>query len=246
MFEQQIHSWRWTGNHTHEQLLYPALELHAQWAEDCFDADGNGLYHSYINTWPTDSVWWVIMQRCQIPYVWLSCLSNISCRYNGGESVEETAYMLRTHQALHEMAVKAKDSTAAAKHEAMVARIKSNFESLWISDRGHPAAWREESGHRRLRPDPWLYSIFLPIEAGLLTTEQAAQALFYTEWGLQREMIQCADGWTSCGERVWTSNWVPSHWSGEHICVCSTYRAQHKQYPHASTHACSAPDVAWG
>jgi hypothetical protein len=56
MFTQQIHMWRWTGNATHEALLRPGLELHAKWARDCFDADRNGLYHSYINTWPTDSV----------------------------------------------------------------------------------------------------------------------------------------------------------------------------------------------
>lgn len=45
------------GNATHEALLRPALELHAEWAEECFDADGDGLYTAYINTWPTDSVW---------------------------------------------------------------------------------------------------------------------------------------------------------------------------------------------
>ena len=56
MFDQQIHSWRFTGNRTHEPLLRKALKLHVEWAEDCFDADGNGLYHSYINTWPTASV----------------------------------------------------------------------------------------------------------------------------------------------------------------------------------------------
>ena len=70
MFDQQIHSWRATGNATHGDLLRAALKLHVEWAEDCFDADGNGVYHSYINTWPTDSVW-----------------------FNGGEAPEETAYM---------------------------------------------------------------------------------------------------------------------------------------------------------
>ena len=68
MFEQQVHMWRWTGNVTHEKLLRPGLELHASWAHDSFDADSNGLYHSYVNTWPTDAVY-----------------------YNGGESVEEVS-----------------------------------------------------------------------------------------------------------------------------------------------------------
>ena len=34
----------WTGNRTHERLLRPALELHATWAQECFDDDKNGLY----------------------------------------------------------------------------------------------------------------------------------------------------------------------------------------------------------
>lgn len=74
MFDQQIFEWRATGDRTHEALLYPALKLHVEWAHDCFDADGNGLYHSYINTWPTDSVW-----------------------FNGAETWEETSYMFTAH-----------------------------------------------------------------------------------------------------------------------------------------------------
>jgi hypothetical protein len=72
---------------------------------------------------------------------------------------------------------------------------------------GATSSFCASSGHRRLRPDPWLYSIFLPIEAGLLTQEQALQALHYTEWGLQRDRVLCADG-SDCGDRVWTSKYV--------------------------------------
>jgi hypothetical protein len=201
MFTQQIHMWKWTGNTTHETLLKPGLELHAQWAEDCFDDDKNGLYHSYINTWPTDSVY-----------------------YNGGESVEETAYMLQTYEALHTMALHAGNETAAKVYAAKVEQIKSNFfeegVGLWMKDLGHPAAWREEVGHQRLRPDPWSYSIFTPIDAGLLTGLEAVQALHYTETGLERIKNS-----TYPGERHWTSNWVPSIWSTrefwpglQHVC----------------------------
>eukprot|EP00660_Eupelagonema_oceanica_P010273 gene10273-15336_t len=56
------------------------------------------------------------------------------------------------------------------------------------------------------------YSIFLPIDAGLLTGLEAAQALHYTEWGLERVPMTCDHG-EPCGERHWTSNYVPSMWS---------------------------------
>eukprot|EP00729_Bicosta_minor_P024352 gene24352-8327_t len=190
MFDQQIHMWRWTGNETHEALLRPALELHAGWTADCFDSDGDGLYHAYINTWPTDSVW-----------------------FNGAAAPEESGYMHRLHAALADMASRANDTAAAEAHHAKATQIHAAFTSgLWLRRRGHPAAFKEEIGHRRLRPDAWLYSIQIPIEAGLLTMEQAAQALHYTEWGLQRDPFICEDG-TECGVRVWTSNWVPSIWS---------------------------------
>ena len=61
-----------------EKILRPALELHLEWAKDCFDPDDDGLYESYINTLPTDSVW-----------------------YNGGGSVEESAYAYYGHVAAH-------------------------------------------------------------------------------------------------------------------------------------------------
>lgn len=201
--------WRWTGNLTHEALLRPALEMHAEWAGDCFDADGNGLYQSYINTWPTDSVW-----------------------YNGGETAEETAYLLRTHVALRDMALRAGNATDAAAHAAVAARIIAAFPSLWVTEEGHPAAFREEGGHQRLRPDAWLYSVFLPIEAGLLDPIQAAQALFYTEWGLERDPVLPCDEGALCGEVVWTSNWVPSSesvlWSSSAV---RTMRDQHAPPP---------------
>ena len=194
-FDQQQHMWRWTGNATHEPVLRAALKLHVQWADECFDADGNGLFHSYINTWPTDSVW-----------------------YNGGESAEETAYVLRSKEALRDMAARAGDAAEAAAWQAALDAMRASFHAtLWLPARGHPAAWREESGLRRLRPDAWLYAVFLPIDAGLLTPHQAAQALHYSEWGLERESVSCSVGGGSaadvCGERVWTSNWVPSIWS---------------------------------
>jgi hypothetical protein len=218
MFEQQIHMWRWTGNRSHAKLLRPGLELHANWAHDSFDADGNGLYHSFINTWPTDAVY-----------------------YNGGESVEETAYILSTHEALRDMARLAGDTAAATRHSKMVGTIRENFfksgTGLWLNDTGHPAAWREETAHRRLRPDAWSYSIFLPIDAKLIVGLEAAQALHYTEWGLQRLHMTCqrADGASkstsgsggassfSCGQRHWTSNWVPSVWSAREFWPGDNY-----------------------
>ncbi|MCX6631510.1 MAG: DUF4450 domain-containing protein, partial [Candidatus Solibacter sp.] len=189
MFDQLIHAWRWTGSPELEQLLRDALELHSVWMRECFDPDGDGLYESYINTWPTDTVW-----------------------YNGGGSVEESAYAYSTHRALAEMAERAGDRAAADKHRQAAGHIRQALSSvMWRSGKGHYAAYIEQGGHRRVHEDAWLYSQFLPIDAGLCSFEESLQALYYCEWAL--ENVRPKFG----GKRVWSSNWVPSKWSAREL-----------------------------
>ena len=184
-FDQLIHAWRWTGDAELEKLLRPALELHLEYIRECFDPDDDGLYESYANTWPTDDQW-----------------------YNGGGTAEETAYAYAGHKAALELACRAGDDAAAKRHEARLAKIHRSFmEKLWIPSKGYVGAYVEQGGHQRLHEDCWLYAIFCPIDAGMLPRKLAAQSLFYTEWGLERERMPYG------GVRVWPSNWVPSIWS---------------------------------
>ncbi|MEI7730727.1 MAG: DUF4450 domain-containing protein [Verrucomicrobiota bacterium] len=184
-FDQLIHAWRWTGDAELEKILRPALELHLEYIRDCFDPDDDGLYESYANTWPTDNQW-----------------------YNGGGTAEETAYAYAGHKAALELARRAGDTAAVTRHEARLAKIKKSFfDKLWIPAKGHAGAFVEQGGLQRLHEECWLYSIFCPIDAGLLPPDLAAQSLYFTEWGLEREQMPYG------GERVWPSNWVPSIWS---------------------------------
>ncbi|MCX6623642.1 MAG: hypothetical protein NTY38_21760 [Acidobacteria bacterium] len=184
-FDQLIREWRWTADPELERILRPALELHLEWARDCFDPDGDGLYESYINTLPTDSVW-----------------------YNGGGSVEESAYIYYAHLAARDMARRAEDEPAAHRHQQQADKIRRALdEILWLDDRGHYGLYREQGGHRRVHTDAWVYSQFLPIDAGMATPEQAIKALHYTEWALER--IRLPFG----GEICQPSNWVPWKWS---------------------------------
>ena len=57
-FDQLIEEYRWTNDSALISFLRPALELHLQWQEECFDPDGDGVYESYLNSWPTDSQWY--------------------------------------------------------------------------------------------------------------------------------------------------------------------------------------------
>jgi hypothetical protein len=184
-FDQITRDWRWTADPELERILRPALDLHLEWAKDCFDPDDDGLYEGYINTLPTDSVW-----------------------YNGGGSVEESAYVYYGHLAARDMARRAGDAAAAARHEARAEKIaRALRDVLWLKDRGHFGLYVEQGGHRRVHADAWVYSEFLPIDAGLTTPEEALQALYWTEWGLER--IRLPFGGVLCQP----SNWVPSKWS---------------------------------
>jgi hypothetical protein len=184
-FDQLVHEWRSTGDPALEKLLRPALERHLDYLRDCFDPDDTGLYESYANSWPTDDQW-----------------------YDGGGTAEETAYAYAGHQAALEMARRAGDAAAVARHAARLAKIRSAFQTkLWVPSSQHVGGWVEQGGHQRLHEDGWLYATFCPIDAGLLDPGQAERALYYTEWDLEREPMPYG------GHRCWTSNWVPSEWS---------------------------------
>ncbi|MFI5358217.1 MAG: DUF4450 domain-containing protein, partial [Opitutales bacterium] len=185
LFDQVIHAWRWTGDADLEAKLRPALELHLEWIRECFDPDGDGLYESVINVWPTDSVW-----------------------FGGGGGAEETAYAYRAYTAARDLAHRAGDAASERRHEVVLRRIARAFRAkLWIAAKGHAGLYREQGGLQRLHEDAWLYSIFLPIDAGLVDAGQAAESLHYSEWALQNESMP------SGGRRVWTSNFVPGIWS---------------------------------
>jgi hypothetical protein len=184
-FDQLIEEYRWTADPELVKILREALELHLEWIRDCFDPDGDGVYESYMNSWPTDSQW-----------------------YNGGGTAEETSYAYRGHLAARDMARNAGDKRSESFHNLMIEKIRKGFfDKLWISNKGHAGAYREQGGHERLHEDPCLYSIFLPVDANLTSPLQAIESVYYTEWALQNDTLPIG------GRQVWGSNWVPGIWS---------------------------------
>ena len=184
-FDQIQHAWRATGDPELEKLLKPSLDLDCEYIKDCFDPEGLGIYESYANTWPTDDQW-----------------------YNGGGTSEETAYAYRAEKTALQLDERAGDRAGAKLHRQALERIHDGFFNLlWNPAKGYPGAYREQYGLKRLHESGWLYAIFCPIDAGLLTTEQEAQALYYTEFALERDKMPYG------GEQCWPSNWVPSIWS---------------------------------
>lgn len=184
LFDMLVHAWRWTGSEEMGEVLKASLPLHIEWARDCFDPNGDGVYESYINTWATDSVW-----------------------YNGGDTAHETAYAYTSHLAEADLLKQSKNPDSQ-KYLERTDLIRTNLlKSLWIPEKGYLGEYREALGQHRLHEDASLYTIFMPIDAGMLTPLEAVQNLYYSEWGLERVPSPLG------GERCWTSNWVPYVWS---------------------------------
>ena len=184
-FDEAVREWRFTGDAAYEKRLLPMLELHLQRCKECFDPDGDGLYESYNNTWPSDSVW-----------------------FNGGATPEQSAYMYYGFRAAADMRRRAGDKEAAARHDAEAEKTLAALNRvLWLKDRGHFGSYLEQGGHNRVHADAWIYAQHVPIEAGMTTPQQAWQAMYYTEWAMER--IHFPFG----GEMRQTSNFVPGQWS---------------------------------
>lgn len=184
-FDQIITEWRYTGDKELAEILYPALELHLEWVYDCFDPDGDGLFESYRNSWPTDSHW-----------------------YGGGGTAEETAYVYKVHLAVADMCRLKGNKERAEYHQKEADRIRDAFNNkLWIKETGHSAKVIDQIGLQRKHSDPWLYSIFLPADVGLIDKGRISESVYYSEWAQQNVPIE--EG----GRQVYTSNFVPSIWS---------------------------------
>jgi hypothetical protein len=184
-FDEAVRAWRTSADPKLEATLRPMLELHLERAKDCYDPDGDGLYESYNNTWPNDSIW-----------------------FNGGGTPEQSGYIYYGHLAAADMARRARDLATVARHEAIAAKIKRAVnERLWMPDRGQYASYLEPLGHQRQMPDAWVYAQHVPIESGLASPERAWKAMFYTEWAMERFILPYG------GEMRQTSNFLPGQWS---------------------------------
>jgi len=184
-FDQCIRDWRATGDPVFEKRLLGMLELHLDRCKACYDPDDDGLYESFNNTWPSDSVW-----------------------FNGGATPEESAYIYYARRAAADMRRRIGDKKTAAKHDAEADKIREAMNRvLWLKDKGQFASHIEQGGHRRIHDDAWVYAQHVPIEAGVTTPEQAWQAMYYTEWAMERFKLPYG------GEMRQTTNWVPAKWS---------------------------------
>lgn len=195
-FDQLIYADNKFNNDKLRKILEDSLPLQAFWQKRCFDPQDSGLYESYINTWPTDTVW-----------------------NNGGKGCEETVFAYNVFRKLEEICRDKGENSEADKYKVQYERIKKEFhEQLWILEKGHPAFYKDVMGEKLLHEDAWLYSVLFPVMSDLLTKEEQITSLYYTEYGLER--VKTAQG----GERTYISNFVPRTWSTRELNYAEDFR----------------------
>ncbi len=155
-YDQLIYATQKFDSPVLDNLLKEDLPLHSVWQDECFDPQGSGLYESYINTWPTDSVW---------------------C--NGGKGVEETAFAYAVKRYLAQ-------TTGERKYAEQARKIKRAFKNtLWVKDKGYPAFYKDVIGEKLLHEQPWSYSIYYAVNTELTDAFEKVQALYFMEYGLE-------------------------------------------------------------
>ena len=184
-FDDAVRAWRASADPALEKMLRPMLELHLERCRACFDPDGDGIYESYNNTWPNDSIW-----------------------FNGGGTPEQSGLcLLRPSRRRRHVPPRGRPGRRrqTQRHRRNPSSRRSTSCCGCRSAGSSPPMSNPRATSARCRTPGFMPST-CPIEAGLTTPEQAWQAMFYTEWAMERFKLPY-------GEMRQTSNFVPGQWS---------------------------------
>ena len=180
-----LYDWEWTGDLDFMRRVFDQVADKLLWEERCLDADGDGLYENWLNTWISDAHW-----------------------YNGGGGIQASAYNWRANRLMAETARRLGRDPGVFEERSR--RIEQAcFRTLWIPEKGIFAEYKEAVGLPRLHEAPELASIYHPIDFGMCDDFQAYQMLRYSEYGLPNDTASVPRG----GRLVWSSNWYPVHYS---------------------------------
>lgn len=160
--------------------IFPVLTGILDWENRRLQPNNEFLYESALNTWISDSHWYI-----------------------QGQCTQASAYMLGANRFVADLARRlGKDPTP---YEQRAGRIRAAMqEKLWQPSTGVFAEYRDTRGHRLLHPEPELPTIYHAAEFGAADAAQVYQMLQWADRNLRHETT--AGG----GKLVWSSNWYPN------------------------------------
>ncbi|NQU39995.1 MAG: DUF4450 domain-containing protein [Lentisphaerae bacterium] len=179
--DQVRHFFDYTDDTALMRELFPVLCGLVEWEDRRLRSTEDALYENALNTWISDSHWYIRAQCTQA-----------------------SAYMLNAYTLLARLAQRLGDDPSPWRDGAD--RIREAMQRvLWMPRAGVFAEARDTLGTRQLHPEPELPTIYHAAEFGAADPLQITQMLHWVDTHLR--VSETAHG----GKQVWSSNWFPNH-----------------------------------
>jgi len=160
--------------------IFPVLEGIAAWENRRLQPENAALYENSLNTWISDSHWYI-----------------------QGQCTQASAYMLRAHLLLADLAKRLGKDPAPYAQQAEKIR-EAMQKTLWMPGEGVFAEFLDTRGHRLLHTQPELPTIYHSAEFG---AADAAQIMQMLTWAYQHLR---ASRTPNDGCFFYSSNWFPN------------------------------------
>jgi len=160
--------------------IYPALKSILAWEDRRLQPGNADLYENALNTWISDSHWYI-----------------------GAQCTQASAYMLGANTFMAKLAEKLGENPAPFRDKA--ARIRAAMQkTLWMPDKGVFAECLDTRGAKLLHTEPELPTLYHAAEFGAADPAQIGQMLDWAHAHLKWEDTPGG------GKLAWSSNWYPN------------------------------------
>ena len=162
------------------RAIFPVLKGILDWEDRRLQPGNEDLYENALNTWISDSHWYI-----------------------GSQCTQASSYMLGANNFMADLAKHlGSDPTA---FEAKAARIRDAMQrKLWMAEQGVFAECLDTRGNKMRHEEPELPTLYHAAEFGAANPLQIGQML---DWAHRRlKWVSTPGG----GKLVWSSNWYPN------------------------------------
>ena len=180
-FDMVRHYFEYTNDLALMEEIFPALEGILERQERRLRPTDEPLYENSLNTWISDSHWYI-----------------------EGLCTQSSAYTLRAYTFMADVANRlGRDGTPYRDHaEAIRAALQRE---LWQQRAGVFAEYRDARGNTLLHPEPELPTLYHSAEFGAVDSVQLDQMLDWADTHLEQKRTPGG------GIQYWSSNWYPNH-----------------------------------
>ena len=179
----------WTGDLNYARKMWNTIKLSLAWEKMNYDPDDDGLYDAYACIWASDALY-----------------------YNSGAVTHSTAYNYRANKMAAIIAQKIGENPAPYSLEAEKILNALN-KTLWISQKGHWAEFKDFMGYKRIHENAAVWTIYHGIDGEIGNEFQNYQATQYIDNEIPHIPIKAKGLKDENFQTISTSNWLPYSWS---------------------------------